>query len=303
MFDAIFCLGCILSTRLWKTMFGDVMLIFPALSAIFAGLLPIFGKLSTQNDRNSSFFHRAALRELSALAVALVALLSHLSTGCELSMTLSSFLLFAMSGFFEFAAWSAIFFSLAEIRSSTAAAIDKLTVPITLTVTSFATMTLPRAASLLSAVLVIVSVTLLCTPFEKSKYTIFAIFAAFATSISLILSDRALSVDDLPICGFFFRTLFSFFFASVASLFYGSGSNVSRETSIYSSLCGFCGGLSWLFCFISLTIFDTTTAVASVKLGVFLTIPLSALLFGFRPTKRQITAYVILLAGLLLLFA
>lgn len=281
---------------------GDIMLLFPALSAIFAGLLPIFGKLSVQNSNNGAYFQRAAIREMSALAVASAALLAHFSTGCELFAQPKAIFFFGLSGFFEFAAWSAIFFSLSQISSSESAAIDKLTVPITLIVNAIMSAKIPKFPSLLSAILILIAFLLLSAPFSHSKCTLFAIFSAFSTSISLILSDHALDINPQPICGFFYRTLFSFAFALIALSISGAKTNVSRETNIYSALCGFCGGMSWLFCFVSLTIFSTPIAVASVKLGVFLTIPLSSIIFKYRPSKKAVIAYAILLAGLLLMF-
>ncbi len=136
---------------------------------------------------------------------------------------------------------------------------------------------------------------------KERGWLFFALGCAFFTAASVLLSKSGLKNTDSAL-SLFLRTcvvlLISFFVALFKGEFKGL-KKVPARTFVIVVLSGFVSGFSWLCYFNALKLKDAGVVQSIDRLGVLVTVGLSALIFKEKVRRRQCIGLLLLTAGIL----
>lgn len=278
-------------------------LVYSAVSAFFAGLIPVFGKKALR-EVTAEFISFA--RNGSAFVFALIVLLI---TGDRPTLHFPSLLFFALAGICELAAWLFTFRLIERCRLSVIAPLDKATVATVffLSYMSGIAAVTPRQ---FVASAVIAGGTLLIMFFADSvridKETGFFLVAAHLFSaLSPVFSRAGLMQNRMSAySGFFVRNLSGFIVSALILAFSFHRLWISRRSAkavVLSILSGLSGAVSWIFYYLALYGANVGTVQAVAKLGFLVTLLLSRIIYKEKIGKRVMIGYVIILSGVLIL--
>ena len=287
-------------------------LVYSAVSAFFAGLIPVLGKKAVA-ETSAEFISFA--RNGCALVFALIVLLF---SGDRPILHFPSLLFFGLAGICELAAWLFTFRLIDRCRLSVVAPLDKATVATVFFLSYMSGIAAVGVQQLIASGVIVggvLFILLFADSFCRDTETVFFLIAAHLFSaLSPIFSRAGLMQNRMSTySGLFVRNLFGFIFAALlfALSFHRlwrfratgdfNGLWKSAKTTIFSTASGLSGAVSWMFYYMALTDGTVGTVQAVAKLGFLVTLFFSRVIYKEKIGKKVLIGYGIILIGVLIL--
>lgn len=287
-------------------------LVYSAVSAFFAGLIPVLGKKAVA-ETSAEFISFA--RNGCAVFFALIVLLI---SGDRPILHFPSLLFFGLAGICELAAWLFTFRLIDRCRLSVVAPLDKATVATVFFLSYMSGIAAVGAQQLIASCVIVVGVLfilLFADSFCRDTETVvFLIAAHLFSALSPIFSRAGLMQNRMSAySGLFVRNLFGFIFAALLFVLsfhrlwrfrtVGDFNSLwkSAKTTIFSTASGLSGAVSWMFYYMALTDGTVGTVQAVAKLGFLVTLFFSRVIYKEKIGKKVLIGYGIILIGVLIL--
>lgn len=293
-------------------------LVYSAVSAFFAGLIPVLGKKALA-EASAEFISFA--RNGCALIFALIVLLT---SGDRPIPHFPSLLFFGLAGICELAAWLFTFRLIDRCRLSVIAPLDKATIATVFFLSYMSGIARVTPRQLVSSVVIVVGVFFIlffADSFCRDTETIvFLIAAHLFSALSPIFSRAGLMQNRMSAySGLFVRNLSGFIFAVLLLVFSIRKNTVfhslwkcrenkncnkqwiSAKTVFFSMASGLSGAVSWMFYYLALNGGAVGTVQAVAKLGFLVTLFFSRVIYKEKIGKRIIIGYAVIFFGVLIL--
>lgn len=275
-------------------------ILFSLISAVLTGFVPILaGGPSRVIGAEKSAICRAAFVLIGS------GILVTISKAALAATNPSIFLIFALAGFFDAAAWLFFYRALSDGFTEDAVIQEKSCVPMSILLSAMLTLALPSftewAAIALFAVGIFYSV--------RESLSFLPYLSAICSAIQMQISKVGIEQIGSQEGALFLRSIFSLIFLLIlASICHSrtnrdfSGATSASKTALLLSLSGVCAFFAWSFCFSALEIASAAKVQAISKLNFWIT----AIFLSIRNggiNRRHWFAYAALTVGSLVVIA
>lgn len=276
-------------------------IIFAILAAFFSGLTTVFAK-SSVTKANSTLV--TGLRTIVIMIFSVIVFL-FLGDGFK-NLDLKTMIFIALSGITTALLWICYFKALSLADVSMVTPIDKLSIVLTLVLSSIFLKEKITIIKIVSMICMISGTFLMVSKKkdkEENNWLIFAILTAVFTSLATILGK--VGVENInPNLGTMLRTIIILVIIWGVILVKKEYSDINKLTSknaLFIILSGISTGLSWLFYFMALKEGEASVVFPIEKLSAAVAILISIIFLKEKLDKKGVFGFVLIILGTLLL--
>lgn len=276
-------------------------IIFAILAAVFSGLTTVFAKVGV-TKANSTL-----VTGLRTIVIAIFSVFVCLFFNVRMdNLDLKTMLFIALSGITTALLWICYFKALSLADVSKVTPIDKLSIVLTLILSSIFLGEKITIIKVISMICMVSGTFLMVKKFNEDKegnWLIFAILTAIFTSLATILGKIGIESID-PNLGTMLRTmiiLVMIWIIIFAKKEYTDVRKLSGKNILFIVLSGVSTGLSWLFYFKALKEGEASIVFPIEKLSAAVAILISIIFLKEKLDKRGVFGFILIILGTLLL--
>ena len=267
------------------------------LAALFSGLTTFFAKIGLKKE-DSTFI--AGIR---TIIIFIFSIIIYFIFENKNNLTIKNLIYIFLSGVSTTILWIVYFKALSLQNVSLVTPIDKLSIIMTLILSTLIFKEDISIIKIVSMILIIIGAFLMINKKDNNsdkKWIIYAFLTALFTSISSILAKIGLK-DINPYLATLFRTFIVLIIIWIIIIYRKKCKKVDKYTLKYVILSGICTSLSWIFYFKALKNGIVSIVFSLEKLSAAICVLLSIIFLKERLTKKGIFGFILLIVGTILL--
>ena len=280
-------------------MVNYMFIIYSFLSAFFSGLNTFFSKISL--DKNNSLL----ISGLRTIVITILTIIIYILFKESSTITTKNIVFILLSGISTSALWIVYFKALERADISLVTPVDKLSIVITLMLSTILFKEKITIIKIISMIFIIFGTFLMIRKKTKKKnnWFIYAILTAVFTSSTTILAKIGIKNVDTNLSTML-RTIIVLIIIWIIILIrkeYKHVDNLNKKTIIFIILSGLSTGLSWIYYFKALKIGEASIVFPIEKFSAVVSILLSIIFLKEKLSRKNIIGFIFIILGIFIL--